>query len=105
GRAKRTSVAGRVGALINFQPVNVKLCGTRSALWIAPGQHRLTASRPGAFTVTGLSMVSGGPVALPPGSLDQQPHPRSDARGGGVPTWHPGYPRRRVRPGNPSYLN
>jgi len=104
GQARRTSVAGRVGALINFQPVSVRLCGTRSALWIAPGQHRLTASRPGAFTVTGLSLVSGGSPALPRGSLTQSPHVHSGARSVQVLTWSQEYRSVRIGPGTTSYL-
>jgi len=104
GHGMRTSVAGRVGALINFQPVHVRLCGTRSALQIAPGQHRLTSSRPGAFTMTGLSLVSGGSAALPPGSLAQQPRVRSGARRVKVLNWNQEYRRVRIGPGNTSYL-
>jgi arabinofuranan 3-O-arabinosyltransferase len=104
GLARRTSVAGQVGALINFQPVHVRLCGARSPIWIPPGQHRLTTSRPGAFTVTGLSLVSGGSVALQPGSLAQQPRPRSGARRVNVLTWKQEYRRVSIGPGNTSYL-
>jgi arabinofuranan 3-O-arabinosyltransferase len=84
--------------------VHVKLCGTPSALWIAPGQHRLTSSRPRAFTMTGLSLVNGGAAALPPGSLTQQPHARSGARLVKVLNWNQEYRRVRIGPGNTSYL-
>ena len=104
GRPRRTRVAGRAGALIAFQPVRVRLCSQRSELWIPPGQHRLTASRPGAFAITGLSLVSDGQAAGPVGTLAQQPRPPSLARPVTVLAWQQEYRRVRIGPGAVSYL-
>jgi arabinofuranan 3-O-arabinosyltransferase len=111
GREWRTSVSGRVGALVAFRPVHVRLCGPRSQHWIPPGQHRLTASRPGAFTITGLSLVSasqsargGGHAAGPAGTLTPQSPTANRARRVTVLAWQQEYRRVRIGPGAASYL-
>lgn len=92
GRSLPTRVFGNVGRLVAFDPVHVRLCGSRARLPLAAGRHWLAASRQGAFTVTGLDLVSAGAAA--------------DATGRRVTvlTWNPEQREVRVAPGAASYL-
>jgi arabinofuranan 3-O-arabinosyltransferase len=65
GRTMKTQVFGNVGSLLAFNPVHVRLCGADPAVGLRPGQHRLAAGRVGAFTITGISLVSAGSGGLP----------------------------------------
>ncbi|MGI9006374.1 MAG: alpha-(1-_3)-arabinofuranosyltransferase domain-containing protein, partial [Streptosporangiaceae bacterium] len=95
GRSLRTRVFGRVGALITFQPVQVRLCGTASQLTLDAGRHRLVASRPGAFSLTDLSLAAPSP-ATQPGAEGSRP-----VR---VLSWQPEYRKLRVSAGPRAYL-
>ncbi len=96
GQRMPTRIAGTVGDLTNFRPLRVSLCSAGSVLPLSPGQHRLLASRPAPFTITGLSLVS-------------QPAPApSPAAGAGRPikilSWQPEYREIRLAPGAASYV-
>ena len=103
GHQLRTEVSGKVGGLISFQPVHIRLCGARSEVQLTPGQHWLTAARPGGFTITDLSLVSGRWSAVARGG----PGPTSAAaaaRSVRVVSWKPEYRQVRIGPGAASYL-
>jgi len=120
GQVLRTRVFGKLGSLITFQPLHVRLCGTDSNVQLAAGQHRLTAATPGAFTMTGLSLTSPGSAAQPgsggsggpgaPASHDQASRGASASasirpgRSVKVLTWDPEYRQVRIAPGPASYL-
>ncbi len=94
GHSLRTRVSGRVGALITFQPVRVRLCGAASQLTLGAGTHRLVSSRPGAFSLTNLSLAAPSP-ATQAGAGDRQVR---------VLAWQPEYRRLRVSAGPRAYL-
>ncbi len=112
GRTLRTRVSGKAGSLIAFEPVHVRLCGVTSALSLGAGQHKIMAASPGAFTLTGLSLVSAGPSGLP-GAADAQdlqpaaahgPGPASAGRSVKVLAWGQEHRTVRVGAGTASYL-
>jgi arabinofuranan 3-O-arabinosyltransferase len=93
GRSLRTRVSGRVGALISFQPVRVRLCAPTSTITLDAGAHRLLASRPGAFSITDLSLAEPSPAV------------RSSAgRRVRVLRWQPEYRKLQVSAGSRAYL-
>ncbi|MDR2985625.1 MAG: alpha-(1-_3)-arabinofuranosyltransferase family protein, partial [Nocardiopsaceae bacterium] len=111
GKMVRTRVSGKVGSLIAFEPVRVRLCRANSALWLAPGPHRLLADRPKAFTMTGLRLVDASPGGLPGGQQGQNlgsvipgQNDSSQGRTVGVLGWSEEHRRLRVGPGPESYL-
>ena len=104
GRSRRTGVSGRVGALIAFQPVHVRLCGARSALWIRAGQHRLAAARPVVFTITGLSLTSSEPPVATGQALGGTAGATGRSRPVRVLAWKPEYRQVRIGAGASSYL-
>jgi arabinofuranan 3-O-arabinosyltransferase len=65
GRTHRTKVSGRIGSLITFKPVHVRLCGTGSALGLPAGRHRVLAARQVAFRIIGADLVRAGAAGLP----------------------------------------
>ena len=95
GHSLRTRVAGRVGALITFQPVRVRLCGAGSRLTLNAGTHRLVASRPGAFSLTNLSLAAPSPATQPGAGGGRQVR---------VLGWQPEYRKLRVSAGPRAYL-
>ncbi len=117
GRVLRTRVSGRLGDLIAFQPVHVRLCHTGSQLQLAAGRHWLAGATPGAFTMTGLSLISAGSAGQPassgPGAQALQdqatrsaPTAASSPAGRSVKvlTWDPEYRQVRIARGPASYL-
>jgi arabinofuranan 3-O-arabinosyltransferase len=112
GRTLRTRVSGKIGSLITFKPVHVRPCGSGSALQLGTGQHRVLAASQGAFTITGLDLVSAGPEGLPgePAAQDLQqagahaPGAASAARPVRVLAWNQEFRQMRVAPGAASYL-
>jgi arabinofuranan 3-O-arabinosyltransferase len=117
GQVLRTRVFGKLGSLIAFQPVHVRLCRTSSQVELAVGRHWLAAARPGAFTMTGLSLISAGSLGQPasggPGAQalqDQDSHgawasaSSLPGRSVKVLTWDPEYRRVRIARGPASYL-
>ncbi len=112
GRALRTKVAGRIGSLITFKPVHVRLCGPDSAVWLRTGQHRVLAASQGAFRLTGLDLVNAGTAGLPgvpPAQALQQSGPREPGAAGGlrsvrVLAWNQEFRQVRVAPGAAAYL-
>ena len=103
GHALRTTVSGQVGELIAFQPVRIRLCGSRSEVLLTPGRHWLMAARPGPFTITDLSLTSGRWPAVAPGGLGQT-SAAGAARSVQLLSWKPEYRQLRVGPGAASYL-
>jgi arabinofuranan 3-O-arabinosyltransferase len=105
GHARQTSVSGTVGELINFLPVQVRICEPGSLLTLGAGRHWLSAASPGAFAVTGLSLTSVAPQAAGSGQHTQlAATPPSSGRGVRVLTWESEYRRVRVGPGTAVYL-
>ncbi len=104
GHAFRTTVAGKVGGLIRFQPVRIRLCGTRSEVLLTPGRHWLAAARPGAFTITDLSLFSGRWSAVAGGGQGPASASAGPARSVAVLAWQPESRQVRVGPGVASYL-
>ncbi|MGN6795540.1 MAG: alpha-(1-_3)-arabinofuranosyltransferase domain-containing protein, partial [Streptosporangiaceae bacterium] len=112
GRTMRTRVFGRVGSLISFEPVHVRLCPASSDLWLAAGRHQLLAESPTAFTITGVSLVRAAAGGLP-GAPQAQDLGSAGASGQGgsslgrpvrVVAWNQEYRQVRVGPGAASYL-
>jgi arabinofuranan 3-O-arabinosyltransferase len=111
GRTMRTRVFGKVGSLITFGPVHVRLCRTSSAVWLAPGQHQLLAASPKAFTITGLSLIKAATGGLPGwrqaqdlGSAVPGPGVGNGGRTVKVLAWSQEHRRVSVGPGAASYL-
>ena len=112
GRTLRTRVSGKIGSLITFKPVHVRLCGSGSALQLGTGQHRVLAASQGAFTITGLDLVSAGSEGLPgaPSAQDLQqagahaPGAAGATRRVRVLAWNQEFRQVRVAPGAASYL-
>ena len=102
GRPLRTTVSGKVGGLISFQPVRIRLCGPRSEVLLLAGRNWLTVARPGAFTITDLSLTSGRWSAVAAGGLG--PTSAAARRSVQVLSWKPEYRQVRVGPGAASYL-
>jgi arabinofuranan 3-O-arabinosyltransferase len=104
GRTLQTAVSGRVGGLIAFKPVRVRLCGADPALPLAAGRHWLTASRPGAFTITSLSLGGAGSGIVPAGALGQSTAAPQHDRPVRVLAWKQEYRQVRIGPGAAAYL-
>jgi len=119
GRVYRTAVSGTIRDLTQFLPVRVRLCTPDGTLNLSPGRHRLTAARPGLFTVTDVSLNStAAPSARPPlsatsagplsatsaGQAGAGPATGARARALAVSAWPPEARMLRVGPGPPSYL-
>jgi arabinofuranan 3-O-arabinosyltransferase len=117
GHVLRTRVFGTLGALIDFQPVHVRLCRGRPRVELAAGRHWLAASSPGAFTITGLSLFSAGSASQggSGGANAQALHDQTSHNGSAVGSnasgrqvkvlaWDPEYRRVRIAPGPASYL-
>jgi len=97
GHRYATAVRGQTAALINFRPVQVRLCAAGSALGLAAGRHWLTAARPAPFAITGVSLTAG-PVASPRRAAV------GAARALNVVSWAAESRSLRVGPGQESYL-
>src|SRR5262245_19755368 len=117
GQVLRTRVFGKLGGLIGFQPVHVRLCGSSSPVQLAAGRHRVAAASPGAFTITGLSLFSagsagqGGSVGTGAQTLHEQASRSGPAVGSKAPgrqvkvlAWDPEYRQVRIAGGPASYL-
>ena len=112
GRTLQTRVFGTVGSLISFEPVHVRLCPARSDVWLGAGRHRLLTAGPGAFTITGMSLVSAATGGLPGAPQTQdlgttRPSGRASAGPGRsvkVLAWNQESRQVRVGPGAASYL-
>jgi len=104
GHPLPTTVSGKVGGLISFQPVHIRLCGARSEVQLTPGRHWLMAARPGAFTITDLSLISGRWSAVAAGGQGQTTPAAGASRSVQVLGWKPEYRQVRVGPGAASYL-
>jgi arabinofuranan 3-O-arabinosyltransferase len=111
GRTMRTRVFGKVGSLISFGPVHVRLCRASSAVWLAQGQHRLLAASPHAFTITGLSLIKAATGGLPGRGSAQDLGSAAPGQGVGtggrtvkVLTWSQERRQVSVGPGAASYL-
>ncbi|HEX9551810.1 MAG TPA: alpha-(1-_3)-arabinofuranosyltransferase family protein [Streptosporangiaceae bacterium] len=117
GQVLRTRVFGKIGGLIAFQPVHVRLCRKSSQVQLAAGRHWLAGARPGAFTITGLSLISVGSAgqAAAGGSgaqaLQDQAGQHAPAAGSGHPArstkvlvWDAEYRQVRIARGPASYL-
>jgi arabinofuranan 3-O-arabinosyltransferase len=99
GRSYATAVSGRTGALMNFQPVQVRLCTAGSTLGLAAGRHWLTAPGPAPFEVTGISLTAG-PAASPRPATAAA----AAARTINVVSWQAESRSLRIGPGQQSYL-
>jgi len=95
GQRLRTRIAGTVGDLTNFGPLQVRLCSPGSVITLSAGRHRLLASLPEPFTITDLSLVSTGQPA---------PGQAGSARKVAILRWEPEYRQVRIGPGAASYL-
>jgi arabinofuranan 3-O-arabinosyltransferase len=108
GRRLRTKVSGTVGSLVGFQPVHVQLCSPGARVQLAAGRHWLAAPQPGAFTVTGVNLLS--PGAVGQATSQAQAAVAGSGRTGGasrqvtVLTWNPEQRQVRIAPGAASYL-
>ncbi|HEX9067026.1 MAG TPA: alpha-(1-_3)-arabinofuranosyltransferase family protein [Streptosporangiaceae bacterium] len=94
-RSLPTRVSGRVGGLINFQPVRVSLCQAGSRITLDAGSHRLLASRSGPFSLTDLSLASPSPATQPATGAGRQVR---------VLSWQPEFRKLSVSAGPRSYL-
>ena len=117
GRTLHTEVSGKIGSLITFKPVHVRLCGPGSALHLRAGQHHVLAASQGAFTITGADLVSAGTAGLPgapsaqnlqqagSGGPARSPHGAAGTvRSVRVLAWTEEFRQVRVAPGAASYL-
>ena len=117
GQVLRTRVFGKIGGLIAFQPVHVRLCRKSSQVQLVAGRHWLAGARPGAFTITGLSLITAGSAgqAASGGSgaqaLQDQAGQHAPAAGSGHPArstkvlvWDAEYRQVRIARGPASYL-
>ena len=98
GRTLRTKVWGTVGDVAAFLPVHVGFCSPGSAITLPARRHWLVAARPGAFSITGLSLTSA-PAGRAAGAARAAP-----ARTVRVLGWQPDSRRVLVGPGPRSYL-
>jgi arabinofuranan 3-O-arabinosyltransferase len=94
GQRTATEISGTVGDLTSFRPLQVRLCSAGSVLALSPGRHRLLASRPSPFTITGLSLVS----------LPAAAGTAAAGRHVAVLSWQPAYRAIRIAPGAAAYL-
>ncbi|HUD36062.1 MAG TPA: alpha-(1-_3)-arabinofuranosyltransferase family protein [Streptosporangiaceae bacterium] len=99
GHRTGTKVTGTVGDLTEFRPVKVTLCSPRSVIGLAPGRHRLLASRPSPFSITDLSLVSQVHGAAA-GNRAASAQPRTVK----ILSWQSEYREVRIGPGARSYL-
>ncbi len=99
GQRVKTKISGTVGDLTGFLPLHVTLCAPGSVIALAPGRHRLLASRPAPFTFTGLSLVS-----QPAGRPAAGHRAGTAGRRVKILSWQPEYREVEIAPGARSYL-
>jgi arabinofuranan 3-O-arabinosyltransferase len=118
GHTLPTRVFGRVGALIGFQPVHVRLCAPGSAIRLGGGRHWLISAGRRAFTITDLSLIGAGPSGQPATAPQRAQGLESRVAGAGqaaaasaqagrqvrVLAWDSEYRRVRVGGGAAAYL-
>ena len=75
GRVFATSVSGTIGELIQYLPLQVRLCSPGGTLILGAGRHTLTAA-PGTFAVTDLSLTSPAPASPAPPAPPRPAPPR-----------------------------
>ena len=97
GRVYQTSVGGTTGELSQYLPLQVRLCSPGGTLSFGAGRHTLTATTPGTFAVTDLSLASIGP------------DPKTAAASGAsravtIRSWQPDQRQLSIGPGAASYL-
>ncbi len=98
GRSYATATSGTFGDLTQFLPVRIRLCTPGAEVTLTAGRHRLLAARPGAFTITDLSLVSAFGPASSPG------RPAGRHREVRILSWGPDLRKVSIGPGAAAYL-
>ena len=101
GHRYQTSVTGTVGALMQLQPVHLRLCSPGSALQLPAGHQVLTSAPSSDFGITSLDLVSP-PTVASAGRAEQGQ--AAEARRVRVLSWHADGRKLFIGAGPASYL-
>jgi len=102
GHAYQTAVTGTLGALTQYLPVRVRLCGTDGAVPLGAGRHAVTVAMPGPFEITDLSLTGVNPsVPVVPATAAAA---GAGQRAATIRSWQSDQRRVGIGPGAAAYL-